>query len=47
MRQRECEDCGLVAFDLPEGVDPELIFERDEDGVMRCQGCQAIADGVR
>lgn len=40
-RRVECEDCGLVPFDLPDGVDPELIFERGDDGVMRCQGCEA------
>lgn len=30
----ECEVCGLAACDLPDGVDPELIFE---DGL--CQVC--------
>jgi len=35
----ECEVCGLAACDLPDGVDPELIFEVD-DGVMHCQVCQ-------
>lgn len=47
MSRYECEDCGLAAMDLPDGVDPELIFERSDDGVMRDQGCQAIADGAR
>jgi hypothetical protein len=26
-------------MDLPDGVDPEFIFETCDDGVMRCQGC--------
>lgn len=43
MSRYECDDCGLAAMDLLDGVDPELIFERDDDGVMRCQGCQQVA----
>lgn len=39
MSRYECEACGLAAMDLPDGVDPEFIFEVDDDGVMRCQGC--------
>jgi hypothetical protein len=35
----ECATCGLAPCDLPDGVDPELIFETDEDGETRCQGC--------
>jgi hypothetical protein len=23
----ECEDCSLAAMDLPDGVDPEFVFE--------------------
>lgn len=41
MTRFECEDCGLAACDLPDEVDPEFIFERGADGVMRCQGCEA------
>lgn len=41
MRPLECETCGLAAMDLPDGIDPELIFEPGDDGVMRCQGCAA------
>lgn len=41
MSRYECADCGLVPFDLPDEVDPEFIFERGDDGVMRCQGCEA------
>jgi len=41
----ECEDCGLAAMDLPDGVDPELIFKPGDDGVMRDQGCQVLTDG--
>lgn len=43
----ECEDCGLAAMDLPDGVEPELIFERGDDRVMRCQGCQMNAEAGR
>lgn len=39
MPRTECDVCGLAACDLPDGVDPELIFETDDDGVTRCQGC--------
>jgi hypothetical protein len=41
MSRYECEDCGLAAMDLPDEVDPEFIFERGDDDVMRCQGCEA------
>lgn len=37
----ECDTCGLAACDLPDGVDPELIFER-ESGVIRCQACALL-----
>jgi len=40
----ECADCGITPMDLPDGVDPEFVFERDDDGAMRCQGCQAATD---
>lgn len=43
----ECEDCGLAAMDLHDGIDPELIFERGDDGVIRCQGCQTLAEDAR
>lgn len=43
MSRLECEDCGLAAMDLPDGVDPEFVFERGDDGVIRCQGCQSLA----
>lgn len=43
----ECEDCGLAAMDLPDGVDPEFIFERGDDGAMRCQGCDLRRDNRR
>lgn len=35
----ECSVCGLAPCDLPDGIDPELIFERGEDGEVYCQGC--------
>ena len=38
MSALECDVCGLAACDLPDGVDPELIFECDE-GVMHCPTC--------
>ncbi len=34
----ECQVCGLTAGDLPDGVDPELIFEVT-DGVSHCKIC--------
>lgn len=30
----ECVCCGLAAVDLPDGVDPEFVFEGGY-----CQGC--------
>jgi len=33
----ECVVCGLAPCDLPDGVDPELVFERGDDGQWRCQ----------
>ena len=44
MSALECADCGLAAMDLSDDVDPEFVFERGDDGVMRCQGCAALAD---
>lgn len=41
MSRYECEDCGLAAMDLPDGIDPEFVFERDAAGVMRCGGCES------
>jgi hypothetical protein len=32
----ECTVCGLAPCDLPDGVDPEFVFER-VDGETRCQ----------
>jgi hypothetical protein len=43
----ECEDCGLAAMDLPDGVDPDLVFEPGDDSTVRCQGCQMIRDDAR
>lgn len=37
----ECDECGLAAVDLPDGLGPEFIFELCDDGRMLCQGCQA------
>lgn len=39
MRITECAVCGLAPCDLPDGVDPELVFERGEDGGWRDQAC--------
>lgn len=47
MTRHECEVCGLAACDLPDEVDPDLIFEVGEDGVRRCQACDALAGGVQ
>lgn len=40
-RRNECDRCGLAACDLPDGVDPEFIFESADDGTgdVCCQGC--------
>ena len=43
----ECADCGAVPIDLPDLADPELWFERGDDGVMRCKGCEAIQEADR
>lgn len=40
-RRNECDGCGLAACDLPDGVDPDLIFEVNNDnGRTYCQTCQ-------
>lgn len=39
MTRNECDGCGLTACDLPDGVDPDLIFEGDGRGNVYCQGC--------
>lgn len=43
MRIFDCDECGLAPVDLPDGVDPELIFSvfETEDGGKRhlCVGC--------
>lgn len=36
--RHECDTCGLAAYDLPDGVDPETVFETTGDGTA-CQGC--------
>lgn len=36
MRITECAVCGLAPCDLPDGVDPEDVFER-VDGEWLCQ----------
>ena len=41
MARNECDGCGLAACDLPDGVDPDLIFEGDGKGNVYCQGCQS------
>lgn len=35
----ECDGCGLAPCDLPDGVDPELVFQPDGQGHIYCQGC--------
>lgn len=35
----ECDGCGLAPCDLPDGVDPELVFQPDGQGHTYCQGC--------
>lgn len=40
----DCATCGLTPADLPLGVDPDVVFDRDDDGEIRCQGC--IGRGV-
>lgn len=32
----ECARCGLAPCDLPDDVDPELVFELGEDGDWYC-----------
>jgi len=39
----ECATCGLAPCDLPLGVDPEFVFERDTDGEIRCHGCLGLS----
>lgn len=34
----ECDECGVAACDLPDGIDPDLIFEGC-CGQVFCQGC--------
>ncbi|WBQ03003.1 hypothetical protein [Kribbella sp. CA-293567] len=41
MNRHECDGCGLAACDLPDGIDPDDVFD---DG--HCQGCaQLVAAG--
>lgn len=36
----ECDGCGIAASDLPDGVDPEMMFERSSStGETLCQAC--------
>jgi hypothetical protein len=43
MSGQECEACGLAACDLPDGVEPEYIFEKYEGcGLWLCQGCASL-----
>jgi hypothetical protein len=42
VRYVECEGCGLTPGDLPDGVDPEFIFESVE-GHVYCITCEPIA----
>lgn len=42
MKRHECTGCGLAACDLPDGVDPEDVFEGDY-----CQGCAQLAAAGR
>ncbi len=37
----ECDRCGIAACDLPDGLDPELVFESADDGTgdVLCGGC--------
>lgn len=44
VRNVECARCGLTPVDLPDGVDPELIFECAEDGNWYDQGCLTVFD---
>lgn len=39
----ECEVCGLAECDLPDEVDPEFIFERD-NGITHCVTCELPAE---
>lgn len=39
----ECDFCGLSEFDLPDGIDPEFIFEPVHSGTA-CQGCALVED---
>lgn len=34
----ECVLCGLTPFDLPDGIDPEFVFEHNGQAVY-CQAC--------
>lgn len=40
MSADECDVCGLAACDLPDGVDPEFVFEFDDErNVTHCVTC--------
>ncbi len=39
MSHKECAYCGLAPCDLPDGVDPDDVFERDDSGEWLCGGC--------
>lgn len=36
----ECDGCGIAACDLPDGVDPDEVFERMNGQVVLCIGCR-------
>lgn len=46
-RHLECARCGLAPVDLPDGVDPELIFETGPDGRIYDQGCLSVIESGR
>lgn len=43
-RSVECARCGLTPIDLPDGIDPEALFERGPDGQWYDQGCLTLVD---
>lgn len=38
-KRNECDRCGVAACDLPDGVDPDEVFEV-VDGEELCGGCR-------
>lgn len=46
--KRECEDCGLTTDDFPWWFeDAEGVFERCNDGTIRCDTCATAAAHTR